>query len=81
MDKAVTREKVRRVANIQPAAHQKTFVCLIDLKLAFDKVDRDLLINEMMRVNLPIETITLVGKILMSTSFDTKGGMRTKSGV
>jgi hypothetical protein len=44
MEKAVARERARRVANIQPAAHQKTFVCLIDLKLAFDKVDRDLLI-------------------------------------
>ena len=57
--------------NIQPADHQKTFVCLIDLKLAFDKVDRDLLIQEMIRVKLPAEMITLISKILMNTSFDT----------
>ena len=32
MDKAVDRERVRRAAKIQPADHQKTFVCCIDLK-------------------------------------------------
>ena len=44
MEKAVDREKARRVAKINPQDTDKTFVCLIDLKLAFDKVDRDILI-------------------------------------
>jgi hypothetical protein len=77
MEKAVEREQTRRKMNIQPADHQKTFVCLIDLKLAFDKVDRDLLIKEMIRINLPTEMTTLVAKILMNTSFDTQGGIKT----
>ena len=81
MDKAVDREKVRRQMKIQPADHQKTFVCCIDLKTAFDKVDRDLLIEECIRIKLPVEMISLIAKCLMNTYFDVNGGIRLKSGV
>ena len=81
MEKAVDREKARRVAKINPQDTDKTFVCLIDLKLAFDKVDRNILIHEMIKIKLPIEVISIVAKILLNTSFDVKGGIQTKLGV
>ena len=81
MERAHTREKRRREAKITPNETDKTFVCFVDLKLAFDKVDRDILIQEMIRLQLPIELITLVAKILMNTSFETDGGTKTNVGV
>ena len=81
MEQSVDRERSRRAAKIQANDHNKTYVCFIDLKLAFDKVDRDILIQEMIRIKLPVEIITLIAKILMNTSVDNDGGMKTKQGV
>ena len=81
METSVDREKARRRAKMQTNDHNKTYVCFIDLKLAFDKVDRDILIDEMIRIKLPAEIITLIAKILMNTSVDIDNGLSTRSGV
>ena len=59
----------------------RTYICFIDLRKAFDTVDRDLIIAEMIKKQLPMDTICLVAKIFRNASFDTSGGIRTFKGL
>jgi hypothetical protein len=59
----------------------RTFVCLLDLASAFDLLRRDLLLIDMLRMGIPAEAVTLVAKVLRTTSCDTADGIRTYPGV
>ena len=48
---------------------EKTYVGLIDLRQAFDRVDREILLKLMDESTLPKETVAAVAKIMNATSF------------
>ena len=48
---------------------EKTYVGLIDLRQAFDRVDREVLLKIMDESTLPRETVAAVAKIMNATSF------------
>ena len=80
-EKAKDSERIRRRIGTKPNDNDKTFICFLDARKAFDLVNRDLLLIEMLKMELPIEVITVVAKILRTTSFDIGDGTRTFRGV
>ena len=74
-------ETERRAAKIKPAKADKCYVAFIDIKKAYDTVDRDLLIAKMIKYKFDNQVITAVAKMFDGTSMDLDGGIKTFRGL
>ena len=52
---------------------ERTHICFIDLRKAYDMVNRDMLLTEMIDQKFPAETIAAVAKLMDGTSFAIEG--------
>ena len=56
-------------------------MCFIDFRKAFDNMNRDLVLIEMIKAKIPLSVIGIVAKIFKHTSFDIETGYRTYRGI
>ena len=68
-EKARQHEEKRRANKVAPNNREHTYVGMIDLKQAYDRVNRQILILQMAKEGLPEETIVATAKIMENTSF------------
>ena len=66
---AMKQEATRRERGARPGTREKTYVGLIDMKAAYDKVNRETLIKMMEGTSIKKEVISAVAKLLDATSF------------
>ena len=66
---ALAEEVLRRKSGAKPGMRDKTYVGLIDMRAAYDKVDRQVLLGMMRTTSIPGEVTEAVAKIMKSTSF------------
>ena len=66
---ALAEEVLRRKNGTKPGMRDKTYVGLIDMRAAYDKVDRQVLLGMMRTTSIPGEVTEAVAKIMKSTSF------------
>ena len=76
---ARARENARRTEKAKPSDRDKTYIGLVDMRAAFDRLDRMELLTLMAQAPIPPEVTTAVAKIMNSTSFTIPSGDHTGS--
>ena len=67
VEMALGREKLRRELKVSPQLYNRTYICFIDMKSAFDTLNRDRILVEMLANNLPPECIVALSRIYKCT--------------
>ena len=80
-EKLLSYEQDRRNRKARTGSQDKTFICFIDLKSAYDLVNRDLLMAKLMELQIPEHLLITIGRMLNTTSMDVGKGIKTYRGV